>query len=412
MGKRLHTLILVICLCITISACKDNKPQAKPTPNKSLKVGIIFADLNDPLNMGLKGHFEKIAKEEKLDLSIYDQKGNSLNLTEEAKKALEKKVKALIIQPVNGEIAPETVALIKTKDVKLIIVESLPKDLSIDAYIAPDYLRAGEIQAQHFIDLISKETKANVLILKGDPVDPKAIDITKGNLRVLENSKNIGEYEIIPCLLWDSSQAYLNTKNAFEKMEGNIHGIFANSSSLAVGALKFIDEQGLMEKVITLGVGADAKALEQIKNNKHDAEVDLMQELEAQYALKAAKDLINNDFWEYDQQVPNGLADVPARVLPVRIINDINLYLVKDRLKEETKGKQNKSEDEAKQKEPEDKKQEQDKKEGTESQTIIFVVKTKEGLKYELPIQGQIESIEIKEQNKEKEKKEEIKSEE
>ena len=70
---------------------------------------------------------------------------------------------------------------------------------------------------------------------------------------------------------------------------------------------------------MTAGVGADSR-LPALVAGEHEAEVDLMPEMIAQYAYDALVGLASTGYWQYDRQVKSGDFDVPAKITPVRLI--------------------------------------------------------------------------------------------
>jgi hypothetical protein len=112
---------------------------------------------------------------------------------------------------------------------------------------------------------------------------------------------------------------------------GGIDAVVATDSRMAVAAADFLKNRGLSERVITVGVGADQKSSRALAAGDHDAEVDVMPELIAQYAYDAAVGLATTGYWQNDSRIRNGDFDVPAKTTPVRLITRSESYLLEQR---------------------------------------------------------------------------------
>jgi hypothetical protein len=97
------------------------------------------------------------------------------------------------------------------------------------------------------------------------------------------------------------------------------------------GVAAVLKNRGLSQRIVTVGTGGGKLASQVLAAGEHDAEVDVMPELLAQYAFDAAVGLATTGHWQYDKQIRNGDFDVPARVTPVRLITRNEAFLLEQR---------------------------------------------------------------------------------
>ncbi|MEW5897816.1 MAG: substrate-binding domain-containing protein, partial [Bacillota bacterium] len=220
--------------------------------------------------------------------------------------------------------------------IKVLALERLIPNVPLDGYIASDHLLAGQLQARYALNRAGPQKPVNALILKGDPADPAAQEIAAGirnslneNIRLLKEVDHVRSVE---------GTAALNVQQALK--DNQIDVIFATDSRLAAGAVTALKSAGRDGQVLTTGVGADRAASRALVAGQHDAEVDTMPELMAQYILDAAVSLAKTGHWQYDLRINNGNYSVPAKITPVRLIDQSNAYLLEQRWGKEIRGEQ------------------------------------------------------------------------
>lgn len=413
--------VLVLCLIILLSSgCRrgpESRPQA-PKNQEKVKVAMISATTFSDDYKVFKMTVEENGKKEGLELLWLDGAGNPLKQIELLEKAGQEKVKVVIIEPVDPEIIRDSISKLQKEGIKLITINSLPPDTAIEGFISPDFERAGEIQAQQFINSLPPDSEpVDVLILRANKGEAVADALVRGNLQVLQSNRKTGQIIIEEIVNQDAAKAYARVKEYLTgtKKPG---AVLAHTPTLTESMLRAVNEFSTDQgKPLTFGVGTQKMAVETIGKGQHFGEVEFMPELLAQIVVRAAKELSGNNPWEYELMVENGSHDVPARFTPIRSIVKENIGLLADRMKvlekaegqgigEESKGSSKKaggSEDNSSSGEQ----QGQAGKEGEEGKPKknTLIIKTKEGQEFKMDIMGEIESIEMKgaaEEEKEK----------
>ena len=129
----------------------------------------------------------------------------------------------------------------------------------------------------------------------------------------------------------DPQQAAATIERVLTSTNNQIDAILATDNRMAAAAAEVLKNRGLGQKIVTVGVGADQEASRALVAGDHEAEVDLMPEMIAQYAYDALVGLASTGYWQYDRQVKNGDFDVPAKITPVRLITREESYLLEQR---------------------------------------------------------------------------------
>ncbi|WP_034630255.1 sugar ABC transporter substrate-binding protein [Desulfotruncus alcoholivorax] len=99
----------------------------------------------------------------------------------------------------------------------------------------------------------------NVLILRGDPRDQAAREITAALEAALQGQKDINIIGVYDHPLWDPASVPATLAKLKSRNE-KVDAILANDSGLAMAAVDYLKMGGFDKNVLTVGVGADEKA--------------------------------------------------------------------------------------------------------------------------------------------------------
>jgi hypothetical protein len=180
---------------------------------------------------------------------------------------------------------------------------------------------------------------------------------------------------------------------------GRLGAVLAVDSRMAVAAVEVLRREGLTDAVLTVGVGADRTAAEALVAGEHDAEVDVRPDLLAQFSYDAARGLARDGYWSYDTQVESGDYTVPARVIPVRLVQGNNAFLLEAYYDDLTRGG---GATRGRQEQQQEQGQEQGRGGGQppEQQQPVtrLTITTRDGRTMEIDVPGEIQSIETRQQ--------------
>lgn len=363
-----------LCYILAVSGCGGGG-QKKPVPSPT-KIAVSLADLNRDGNKTIQKVMKERQKKEQLDITFMDAKNDPAEQEKHIDKMVQEKVKAAVIQFIDPLAAPRLVQKLKKENIKVVCLENLPINTPVDGFIASDHGRSGELQVRFLQEAMkmaamgaggqggqggqqqggqqgggqqqpAQTTQAvdpavafqipstrplNVLILQGDKRDQMAREITAQNIEGIEADPNLKLLKVQDHPRWDPSLA---TATLSELMAAGQQPdvVLANDSALAMAAVEFFKQAGMDKRIITVGVGADEKSSMAIVAGEHEAEIDPEPEMLGNYTLDAASDLAQKGSWEYSRKVYNGDYDIPAKIVPVRLIGKNNIYLLQERWK-------------------------------------------------------------------------------
>ena len=332
-------LVIIFTLFICGGCGLFKKPQKKPLPPR-LKIAVAVSDLEWDGMQIIRKTMEQRGKAEQADLTWLDAKNDPREQKKQIEQLLKKtgrqKVKAVVLQPADPLQSVSLAENLARAKIKVLALERLIPNVPLDGYLASDHFLAGQLQARYAVSRTGPQKPVNALILKGDPADPATQEIAAGIRNSL--SPNVRLLKEVEHARSDEGAAAANVRQALK--ENQIDVILATDSRLAAGAVTALKAAGADGRVITAGVGADRAASRALVAGQHDAEVDTMPELMAQYILDAAVSLAKTGHWQYDTRIGNGNYSVPAKITPVRLIDQSSAYLLEQRWGKEIRPEQ------------------------------------------------------------------------
>lgn len=438
---RLSMCVLVATLLLT-SGCWNREPERKQT-RESLRIGFALADLNRDGNKTIKRTVEERKQDEGVDITWVDAKNDPAGQDKQLDELIDKKVKAVVLQPVDPGRAPDQVEKLARAGIKVVVLENLPPNTPVDAYIASDHAMAGQLQARFITEALrrAEEMKSragqgvsggmqqsseavdystaaqlperrplNVVILQGDPRDQLAVSVTEAVRNALQERTDIKIIGVYEHPRWDPATVPATLGEIFARNE-QVDAVVANDSALAMAAVEHLKAGGYDKNVLTVGLGADERSSLALTGGEHDAEVDVNPEMLGQYSLEAARDLARSGAWQYDSRVVNGDYSVPARIVPVKLVTAKNSFLLEKRWKDLKKERQQNKPDEqtVEDKQREGGQQEEEQSQGGEQQggaqsqdgeqqggkdKTMLRITTQDGKTVEVEIDGAVKKIE------------------
>lgn len=351
--KKAAMIIALFLIALLMFGCNLlplKRPQSpdKDAEGEKTKVMVSMGNAAVDNYAFLQSQLEEMGKEAKLEFTWLDAHNDALKQSTDISKAAKEKAKVIIVEPVEPDMLKAGLQELQKQGIKIICLGNLPTDLPVDAYITPDFRRAGEIQGQQVLEKVKSEGKSlKILILRGPKNNKTADAILAGNMSALQGQKGITSISVEEVAGWNASTAFDIVRT---KLTGGSppQAILAHSPEITAAAVQALEQLALQGQVKTYGMGTQVKAVEALAQGKHVAEVDFMPEMLAQTLIDAVESLSKGDSWQYERQVKNGTHSVPAKFIPIRSITVNNLYLLQERMEKMKKGQEKTTEKEEK----------------------------------------------------------------
>ncbi|MFC5008485.1 sugar ABC transporter substrate-binding protein [Dactylosporangium cerinum] len=250
---------------------------------------------------------------------------------QQAKDALAKGAKVLVLTPVDSIAAGEIVALARSADVPVISYDRLVLKTAVDYYISFDNAKVGSLQAAALLQALgAKASAGEILWINGSPTDNNATLFKQGAHAGLDGKVRVAAES--DTAEWNPDNAKAWTARTLPTLRGRtIVGVYAANDGTAGAAIAAMKAAGMPQVPVT-GQDAETAALQRILVGDQYMTVYKAIRTEAETAAALANDLVRGNRPAVPATVDNGAGQVPSILLdPVTVTRDtIASTVVKD----------------------------------------------------------------------------------
>ncbi|MFW6305873.1 MAG: substrate-binding domain-containing protein [Bacillota bacterium] len=321
--------VLLLFIALLLTSCQTNNQQSKKIEKKIF--GVSMASMDQDVFPIMKDAMFDSMKRDYVEIIWLNADNKEEKQTDDINYLLKKDVDLIIINPVDSENANKLVKKINKKNIPVVALDRIVKNVPLSAYITSDSFRVGIEQAKYLAEKIDQTGK--ILILKGDKKNNIAFEITAGNKKILKKNIKINIIEEKWHKAWSPDLAEQTVRKTLAE-HPDIKGIMANNSAMAMAAVKVLKEMDMTEKVVTIGADASKDACIAIAKGEHDADIDKMPYIQGLAAFKSALMISKEKKWNYNQRLKSGEYSIPVKLTPIMLIDKYNLITMKDRWSE------------------------------------------------------------------------------
>jgi ABC-type sugar transport system substrate-binding protein len=336
--RHLPARLQAILLCVALAAgagCRKSRHDVV------FRVGVLVPTGTTPVAEAMRRGMEASAKAFGVGLLWRDGDAGDPRVrpTERelrlAADLLEReRVQALVYTPLPESNAVEVLREAQKAAVPVVCLDVLPPNVSVGAFVAPDFIQVGEEIAAVSLRRLAAvgrqniEGQFNTLVVEGRWGQESNRETTTGFYRTLDNAP---EVRVV------GRTAVENPTEAFRFVSGLIHDYARNVQLLLVADSDYVPAavlaaktHGVAEWLVSAGVGAGEEACRLVYEELHDLEMDLMPAQRAARAVELAIRLAKGDTPTPDGYVQNGPVRVPFFVGPTRVISRENVSVMSD----------------------------------------------------------------------------------
>ncbi|WP_342492113.1 ribose ABC transporter substrate-binding protein RbsB [Bacillus sp. FSL M7-0003] len=285
--KKYLILILTLSLFM-LSACSLEAPEwaksSKDGKKKDIKIGLSISTLNNPFFVSLKNGVTKEAKKLGIEVVIADAQNDSAKQTSDVEDLIQQGVDALLINPADSSAISTAVESANASDIPVITLDRSAESGKVEALVASDNVKGGEMAAKFIIDKVGKGVK--VAELEGVPGASATRERGKGFHQIADKDLKVTAKQAAD---FDRTKG-LNVMENLLQGNPDIKAVFAHNDEMALGALEAIQSSG--KNILVVGFDGNEDALSSIKAGKLSATVAQQPELIGQLAVGAANDVL------------------------------------------------------------------------------------------------------------------------
>jgi ribose transport system substrate-binding protein len=244
-----RVVVLAALCCVAASAAQA-----------AAKIALVVSTLNNPYFVTLADGAKSKAKELGYDLIVLDSQNDTAKELSNVEDALNKNVKALLLNPVDSDAAKAGIREAEAQKVPVLTLDRSAKGVTVTSHIASDNVAGGRLAGELIVRQLNG--KGNVVELQGQPGTDAARDRSNVFRQALAAAPGLKIVASQPAN-FDRTQG-LNVMENILQAHPNVDAVFAADDEMALGAIKAIEAAKV--KVLVVGFDGTPDAIAAVKN--------------------------------------------------------------------------------------------------------------------------------------------------
>ncbi len=281
------TIVLVACLIVVLfMGCQSDESSGSEGV-----IGVSMLSLQNEFVVNLKDELLKSAKEKNIKLIINDAQRSAEKQVQQVESFIAQGVDAIILNPCEVEASSPAVDRAKAANIPIINVNSETASLA-DAFVGSKDEEAAKI-AIDYIALVNNQS-GNIAIMEGYIGQAAQIKRQTGAKDALAGYPNI-KVVANQTAEWDRAKGMSIMENWIQVHGKQLNAVFAQNDEMAMGALQAIEQAGIKDKVVVVGIDAIDDALQAVQQGRLNATVYQDAKGQAQKAIDIAYRFIKKE---------------------------------------------------------------------------------------------------------------------
>nr|WP_202117259.1 galactose ABC transporter substrate-binding protein [Clostridium chromiireducens] len=287
MIKRLCGILTTTLIVNSLAACNVNVNVGnKNTYIKEIKIGVTLYKQDDVFVSTITKNLEEIAKEKenegkyKIIINIVDAKGSLINQSNQVDKFVAQNYDVICVNMVDRTAASMIIDKAKSANIPVVFFNREPVEEDMERwnklyYVGAQAEQSGELQAGIIMNAYEKDNrivdkngdgKIQYVMLEGEPGHQDALIRTEYCIKTLTQKGIELEKLADDTANWQNAQANTKMTQWIKNFGNKIEVVFCNNDDMALGAIQALENSGLTEKPLVVGIDGLPKALEAVKN--------------------------------------------------------------------------------------------------------------------------------------------------
>lgn len=283
MNKVMSAVILSVLL---LGGCTKQMGMKQSVMKKG-EIGFTISDEKDPFFAPLIESAKQEANTQDVKLTIVDAKYNAAKQANDIKDFILKKVRVIIVNPVDSAGIAPSVAAAKKAGITVISLDRTVIGESVASQIASDNVSGGKIAGSYLLKLVGEN--ADIAELQGAQGSSGTIDRNKGFHEAVDGKANVVASVTAN---FKREEGRIATENIL-RANPNIKGIFAHNDEMALGAVDAVSAAG--KGIAVVGFDAIDEAIAAVKEGRMAATVAQMPAKMGKTAVQTAIKLMNGE---------------------------------------------------------------------------------------------------------------------
>ncbi|CAH2603314.1 Sugar ABC transporter substrate-binding protein [Rhodovastum atsumiense] len=201
----------------------------------------------------------------KADITFYDGRYDASVQNDQAQLAINNKVDAIIVNPMDFDANIDVVTKAKAAKIPVVVTNARLNTQAMNAEVVSDDVLGGYLEAKDVLKKLG--CKGNVVIIEGPKGGSGEIQRGQGNEKAIAECP-AGAVKVLErkTANWSRAEAYDLMQNWLVKHRGRIQGVIGQNDEMALGAIEAIKASGQdVNKYAIAGIDGVSDALRAVK---------------------------------------------------------------------------------------------------------------------------------------------------
>ncbi|MDA1192401.1 MAG: substrate-binding domain-containing protein [Candidatus Poribacteria bacterium] len=326
-------LLAVLLFAGIVCGCSDGIEADAP------RVGVLMPTGTGPVPQIMREGMTQYAADQRFHLFWRD--GDKREVTQTpanyereqlADLIAKQRIDTLIYTPAKKSDPAFIFADARAAGVKIVSFDTIPRNFTADAFVTTAWRSAGVEAALACVEYLREvgrhnvEGNINALVVEGTYLRDWERDVATGFYDILDNSPEVRV--VGRTTAKNPTESFQFTSREINNYAGNVQLLLIASTDTVSGAILAARTHGLVDWVVSAGVGAGEEACRLIVEDVHDYEIDLMPKQRAILAANVAYRLAQGSPLPPEGTYKNGEAEVPVYYGYRRVISKENVNLM------------------------------------------------------------------------------------
>jgi D-xylose transport system substrate-binding protein len=305
-AKGFAGLAVIAVLALSLAACGDDDSGDDGSSDGSsgdatAKVGVILPDTTTSPRWenNDRPSLQKAFDDAGIDSKIENAGGDTSKFASICDSMINEGVDVLMIVNLDSESGGACLGKATAAGIPSIDYDRLTLGGGASYYVSFDNVVVGQLMGEGLQTCLDNDgkTKANIVMIDGDPTDNNAALFKQGYTEALQPKIDSGDYTLVgeQTGKWDADEAGKAFEQIFTANDGKVDGVVSANDTMAGGIIARLEPNGLAGKVPVTGQDASVEGLQRILAGTQCMTVYKNTDLEADAASQLAIALAKGD---------------------------------------------------------------------------------------------------------------------
>ena len=265
--------------------------------------------------------FTDTAEAAGFEVLVQSAENDAANQVAQAENVITQGVDAIVIQPVDFNVAGEIAEKAAEAGIPLASYDDMILNAEHDAFIGRDPKEGGAEAAR---DTTAVVPEGNFVIIGGDPGQTGSTLMTEGYHSVLDPMVEAGDVAIVMDQFtpgWKTEPAQANAENALTANDNDVQVFLSSYDGMSLGILQAIEQANIPDgQILVTGQDMELSAMQAIAEGRQFGSLWPAPEEMAVAGAETAIKLVNCEPIDAELTLDNGAGDIPFIKTPIFLV--------------------------------------------------------------------------------------------